>query len=265
VSAAVDRNTTIAGGKVELDSAAVITRNAYLIGGTIQVDGTVHEGLKASGGKVVLNGVVGRDVEVSAGTLRVGPHAQIAGSLRYRVKAEKVHIDPAARISGTVTALPVKGRGIPGVLWMFGFLVAGAAVVALVPRFASEAAEILRERPGRSALVGLGWIILVPVAMIIAAVTIIGIPLALLTAAVYVVLVYLGRVPLAVWLGRRVLGARARTGRQGALVSFFVGGLILFVVGIVPIIGPLAMVIATVLGLGTLLLRVQTLREKQPV
>lgn len=67
-----------------------------------------------------------------------------------------------------------------------------------------------------------------------------------------------------IWLGRRVLGARALTGRQGVLVSFLVGGLILLIVGIVPMIGSWLMVIATVLGLGTLLLRAQALRERQP-
>jgi hypothetical protein len=266
VAATVDRNTTIVGGNVELDSAAVITRNAYLIGGQVQVEGTVREGLKAAGGSVVLNGVVGRDVNIAAGALNVGPRAQIGGNLRYRVPAGEVRIDPTARVSGTITALPVKkGPGTFRLLWMFGFLVAGAAVAALLPRFVAEAAQILRERPGRSALVGLGWLILVPCAIIIAAITIIGLPLALLMSAVYVVLVYLGRVPLAVWLGQRVLGARARAGRQGALLNFLVGGFILLVVGIVPVVGPWAMVIVTVLGLGTLLLRAQALREKRPV
>ena len=265
VTATVDRNATIAGGNVALDSTAVIARNAYLVGGNVQVNGTVREGLSASGGTIILNGVVGRNVEVAGGALTIGPHAQIAGNLRYRVSAGKVHIDPAARISGTVTALPVSNRWfVWHWLWMLGFLVVGIVVVALVPRFAAEAAEILRERPGRSALVGLGWIILVPIAIIIAAVTVIGLPLALLTTAVYVVLICLGRIPLAVWLGQRVLGARARTGRQGVLLNFLVGGLILLVVGLVPVIGPWAMLIATLLGLGTLLLRAQALREKQP-
>jgi hypothetical protein len=266
VTAAVDRNTTIVGGNVELDSAAVITRNAYLIGGKVHVEGTIHESLQASGGSVVLNGVVGRDVNIAAGALHVGPRAQIAGNLRYRVPAGEVRIDPAARVSGTITAVPVRrGPGTFRLLLMFGFLVTGAAVAALVPGFVAEAAEILRARPGRSALVGLGWIILVPCAIIIAAITIIGLPLALLTTAVYVVLVYLGRVPFAVWLGQRVLRARARTGRQGALLNFLVGGFLLLVVGIVPVVGSLAMVIVTVLGLGTLLLRAAALREKRPV
>jgi hypothetical protein len=75
---------------------------------------------------------------------------------------------------------------------------------------------------------------------------------------------YLGRTPIAVWLGRRVLGARALAGRQGVVVSFLVGGLILLILGIIPVIGSWLMLIATVVGLGTILLRAQALRERQP-
>jgi len=268
VMAAVDRNATVAGGEVVLDSTAAIGRNAYLVGGDVQVHGAVREGLLAVGGKVTLNGVVGRDVQINGGALRIGPRAQIAGNLRYRVPAKNVDIDPAARISGTVTALPVSQTWGPGpwhLLWILGFLVVGALVVTLLPRFTAEAAEILPRRPGRSALVGLGWIIIVPIAICIAAITIIGIPLALVTTAAYIVLLYLGRTTIAVWLGRRVLGARALAGREGVLVNFLVGGLILLIVGIIPVLGSWLMVIATVFGLGTILLRAKALREERPV
>ena len=98
VAATVDRNATITGGKVDLDSAAVIGRSAYLFAGAIQVDGAVRGTLLAAGGTVTLNGVVGANVEVAADQLRIGPHAQIVGNLRYKVPAGKVHIDPGARI-----------------------------------------------------------------------------------------------------------------------------------------------------------------------
>ena len=267
VAATVDRNMTLAGGSVILDSAAVIARNAYIFGGTVQVNGTVREGILASGGTVTINGIVGRDVEVAAAELRIGPLAQIAGSLRYRVPAGKFRMDPAAHVSGTVTALPAhkKGWGLFRVLWLLGFLAVGAVVVGLLPRFTSEAAEIMTTNPGKSALFGLGWIILVPIAIVVAAVTVIGIPLALVTCALYVVLLYLGRATIAVWLGRRVLGARARDGRQGALLNFFVGGLILLIVGIIPVLGPWVMTVVTVLGLGTILIRAMARREREPV
>lgn len=267
VAAVVDRNATIAGGTVIMDSTADIGRNVYLTGGTVEVNGTVRGSIIASGGTVILNGTVGRSVEVGGGALRVGPHAVITGNLRYRVPPEKVHIDPGARISGTVTALPIsRGWGLWHMLWVLGFLVAGAAVVALFPRFTAEAAEILPQRPGRAALVGFGWICLVPVAIFILAITMIGLPLALLTAAVYVVSICLASVPSALWLGRRILSGRARTGRRGALVSFLVGGLILLIIGIIPLLGGLVKLVAVLLGLGALLMRAEVMRlERQPV
>jgi cytoskeletal protein CcmA (bactofilin family) len=266
VTAAIDRNATVIGGNVELDSTAVVGRNAYLAGSTIRVSGTVRDGLIASGGTVNVNGLIGGDVQINAGELRIGPHAQIAGNLRYRVPGGKFHIDPAARITGTVTALPAhRGNGFFRVLWMLGFLLAGAVVVALVPRFAADAAETLRQRPGRSAILGVAAMILVPIAICIALVTIIGIPFAVVAVAVFVVLVYLARIPLAVWLGRVLLGASTRTSSQGALVHFLVGGLVLVVVGLIPFLGGLVTLIATILGFGTILLLLQALRERQPV
>jgi cytoskeletal protein CcmA (bactofilin family) len=266
VTAAIDRNATVAGGNVELDSTAVVGGNAYLAGGTIRVGGTVRNSLLASGGTVSVNGLIGGDVQINAGELRIGPHAQIAGNLRYRVRADKVHIDPGARITGTVTALPVhRGSIFLRVLWMLGFLLAGVVAVTLVPRFAAHAAETLRQRPGRSALVGLAAMILVPIAICIALITIIGIPLAIVAAAVFVALVYLARIPLAVWLGRVLLGASPRTSGYGALVHFLVGGLVLLIVGLIPFVGGLVTLIATILGFGTILLLFQSLRERQPV
>jgi hypothetical protein len=265
VTALVDRNASILGGRVALDSAGIIAGNAYVIGGMTQIDGTVHGSILASGGAIVLNGVVGHDVDIAAGTLSIGPHAQIAGNVRYRVREAKVHIDPAARIAGSVTALPVStGRRLWHWVWILGFFVLGAVAVATLPRFMAEAAEILPQRPGRSALVGLGWAILVPIAICVAAVTIIGIPLALLATAVYLMLVCLGSVPFSVWLGQLVLGVRARKGREGALVSFLVGGFLLLVVAIIPIVGGWVSLVAWILGVGTILLQARTVRERQP-
>jgi hypothetical protein len=262
VTGVVDRNATVAGGNVALDSVGVITRNAYFTGGSVHVNGTVNGGLLASGGTVTLNGVVGRDVEIAGGELYVGARTRIAGNLRYRVPAKKVHIDPAARITGTVTALPVSGRGMWRWLWPIGMLLAGAVAVALWPRLAAETAAIFGQAPVRSALVGVGSFILFPLAIILVAVTRIGIPLALLTTAVFVVLVCLASIPFAVWLGQRLLGARARAGRQGVLVNFLVGGVILLVVGLIPFIGDPVMLLAAILGLGAIMLRAWASRRE---
>jgi cytoskeletal protein CcmA (bactofilin family) len=259
----VDRNATIAGGNVTLDSTADVTRNVYLVGGNVSVNGTVRGHLLASAGNVILNGTVGRDVEVRGDALRIGPHAVITGNLRYRVPAGNVHIDPAARISGKVTALPVsRGHSLTYWLWTLGFLVAGGVVVALIPRFTAEAAEIIPQRPVRSSLVGLGFFCLVPFAIIIAAVTVIGSPLAIVMALLYGILVYLGTIPSAIWIGRRLPGARTRAGRSGVLLSFLIGGIVLLAVQLIPVLGPVVTIVALCFGLGAILLRTLALRRE---
>jgi hypothetical protein len=266
VAAAVDRNVSIAAGRIEVDSAGAIARNAYLFGGDVQVDGTVRGSLVAYGGSIVLNGVVGGDVDVGGGSLRIGPHAQIAGNVRYRVRSGQAHIDPAAHITGKVTSLPVTNRwGLWHLLWVFGFLVLGAATVALVPRFMAEAAEILPLRPGRSALLGVGWAVLVPIAICVAAITIIGLPLALLMTAIYLALIFVGSIPFSIWLGQLLLSSRARKGREGALINFLFGGFLLIIFGIIPIVGGWLSLVAVVLGLGTILLNADAVRKRQPV
>ena len=266
VSGAIDRNTTIAAGNVTLDSTADIGRNAYLVGGNVAVNGAVRGSLLASAGTVVLNGTVGRDVEVRGDALRIGPHAVITGNLRYRVPAGKVRIDSAARISGTVTALPVsRGWSLTHWLWTLGFLVAGGLAVALLPGFTAEAAAIIPERPFRSALVGLGWFIILPIAITVAAITVIGLPLAIIAAVLWGILLYLGTVPFAIWVGRLLLGARTRAGRQGALLTFLLGGVLLLAVGVIPVVGPIVTAIAVCLGFGAIIIRTLALRRETQV
>jgi hypothetical protein len=261
VSATVDRNATIGGGDVRIDSISVIGQNAYLIGGAIHVNGSVRGGVLATGGDVELNGPIGQDVEVASGTLRVGPRAQIAGNLRYRVKG-KVIIDPAAKITGKVTGLPVsKGPGPFSLLWIAGVLLMGVVVVLLVPRFIAEAAVSIDTRPVRAGLTGLIVGFLWMIAIIVAAITVLGLPLALLAAAVWVVVIAISGVPVAVWLGGRIMHARTVLGRQGPLVNFFIGALIFLVIGVIPVIGNIIQFIAGCIGFGALLMTAWAARE----
>jgi cytoskeletal protein CcmA (bactofilin family) len=254
--ATVDRNATLAGGKIIVDSGAVIGQNAYITGGEVQVNGIVRGGLVVSAGSVTLNGVVGHDVMVTGGELRVGPSAQIAGALRYRVRANKVHIDSAARITGTVTALPVESEwGLRRWLWMLGVLIAGAAVVALFPGFTSGAAALVPRRPILAVLVGLVAAIVAPIVMAILGFTFVGLPLALIALAIWLVLVFLGDLPVAVWVGRRLLGARQASPRYGVVVAYLIGGVIFLIVGVIPVIGKPVLICVAVVGLGATLLQ----------
>jgi len=268
VGAAIGRNVSLAGGTVILDTAATVERNVYAAGGKVQLFGRVHGGVRASGGIVSIDGVIDGDVTVFANELQVGPNTRIGGTLRYRVPTGKAHIDPGARIVGMVTALPMpSGWGIGRVfwvLWVLGFLVAGVVVVALAPGLAANASTLARNRLGYATLIGLLCLVALTVGIVVVAITIIGLPLALLAGATCFVLYSLGRVVAAVWVGRMILRQTGETARGAMLVNFLVGAVIMAIVGLIPVLGSLAVFIATLLGFGALLLTLKTLWGPRP-
>jgi hypothetical protein len=133
-------------------------------------------------------------------------------------------------------------------------------VVALMPAVAVRAAEKIRRSPGPSIGLGFAWAILVPILAVGFAATVIGIPLALVLAAVYAVALYLGRAVVAVWLARVVLGNRLGTGRGDAVLGFLAGAVVLVLLRLVPVIGGLVTIVASVLGVGAVL---ALLRERR--
>jgi len=63
-------------------------------------------------------------------------------------------------------------------------------------------------------------------------------------------------------VGRLLLGARARVGRQGALLAFLVGGILVLVVEVIPVLGPIVMAVAVCLGFGAILLQTLAVRRE---
>jgi len=265
VGAVIDRNATIGGGNITLETLGAVAGNAYLIAGKAIVNGSVRGGMLATGGQIELNGPIGQDVEIVSDELSVGPHTQIGGNLRYRVKG-KVHIDPGARITGKVTALPAPtGPGPFTWAWLAGTLLMWVVVILLAPGFMTAAAEVVHQRAVRAIIVGVVVGILGLVVISIAAFTVVGLPLALLAAVVYVILGFaLSDVPVALWLGGLIV--RARTGaRPNTLPSFFIGALILLVLGFLPIIGGVVRVVAGCIGFGALLIAAWAARRPAAV
>ncbi len=234
------------------------------------MEGSVGHLLRVGAGEVVLDGISGGDVRVEAGRLRVGPRAQIAGDLRYRV-TEEVVIDPAAQVEGEVIALPPpperpRGRGLAllRALWALGFLVVGAVAVSLFPGTSGSAEEAVRTRPWASLGFGLLWLLAVPIAVVVVAFTLVGLPLALVSAAVYLIFLYLGRAVIALWLGRLALRKRGALDRGGWILCFLVGGAVLVLLRFVPYVGGLVTLLATVVGVGALIAALATRAAPAP-
>jgi hypothetical protein len=265
VSARVGRNATLAGGRVDLGPDARLEGNAYLAGGLVRVAGDVEGHLRVAGDEVLVDGTVAGDMSVDARSLRLGPAARVGGNLTYRMAPDAVEIDPGAQVAGEVVALPPReaprwamlpfeyGWWAVRIIWALGFLLAGVVLAALLPGTFLRSSGALEQRPGASAGVGLLWLVGVPLVVGIAGITVVGLPLALVLLGTFMVFLYVARIVPAIWLGRRILKAEG-PGRSGAVVAFLLGGFILVLLGLIPFLGWLVGLLATLFGVGALLL-----------
>jgi cytoskeletal protein CcmA (bactofilin family) len=255
VAGTVGRNVIAAAQNVRVDRTALVSGDLVGFGASVTADGTIARGVRAFSGTAAIAGGVGRDIDFYGGELRVEDSADIRGSVRARVRDEdNVHVAAGAKVGGTVDkrleeppppASPV-GRILWEGLWFAAALLTGWLLWRMAPRFVEGPARNL-ETPWQA--LGMGFVILVaaPVALILLAITLIGLPMALMGGALYLAAAYLSRIVVAVWLGRRVM---ARFGGDSHAVMLLVGLMILGFAFAIPVLGWLAKLLVTCIGLG---------------
>lgn len=258
--------TLSAGGASAATDHVVITGGAVVpagqtAGDVVVIDGTVRIAGHATGDVVSVSGpvrVTGRidgDLVAVSDRAFLAPTARIGGDLRYG--DEKPVIARGARVAGTVKnenwADVGNGWGwISALVWWLAVsvstLIVGALLVWLAPGALLAAERAVRERLGATIGWGVGLAIGVPLLALLALVTVIGIPfgIALVLAAVPVLLV--AYVTSAWIVGRRLLRNRSAS----AWGSLFAGWGLLRLLALVPVLGGLVGLAATVVGLGAL-------------
>lgn len=271
----VSDNAYLAGSTVELSSAARVESDLLAAGNQVNVLGDVGGSARIAGNNVVIGGTINEDVYVRANRLRLLDGAVIRGDLHY-TSANEAQIAPGAGVRGeTVRSLPERERARPmfwsGALWWIWSLIAaiifGIVLLLLFPDRSREAAVTVRGSLGLSLGIGFLALIAVPVAIVIAFITVIGIPLGLAALAVYLVLLYVANIIAALALGGWIV-ARVSSGRATPhrIWSMILGLVVLSIIGLIPILGGLILLLALLAGLGGLLLSWWRERQaQQPV
>jgi Polymer-forming cytoskeletal len=255
----------VAAGRASADDKIVITGGAVVpagqtAGDVVALDGPVRIAGHATGDVVAVSGpvrITGRvDGDVAAVSDRafLAPTARVGGDLLYGderpVVAQGARVDGSIQDEDWADTLSSPGWGFAGPLvwWLavsVSTLLVGVLLLLLAPRMLAAA-----ERSARGHLwPAIGWGVLVaialPIVAILALVTLVGIPfgVALLLALVPVMLV--AYVTSAWMLGRRI--AKERT-----WLALLAGWGVLRVLALIPVAGFLVGLVATVIGLGSL-------------
>lgn len=270
VDGAVARNVRIAGGRIELGRAARVAGNLSAMGGRIELAGDVRGYVQIAGGQVRIDGPIGGDVEIAAGKVALGPNARIAGALRYTSEAA-LEADPAAQVAGGIERVGAsqqrvgereasRHRYTGGWIWTLGLIALAALLVYAVPGFYERVSTTARTHFGMSALLGFAALACIPVAAVIALVTIVGIPVGVLALLAYPIVLIVGYAGSAIALGDAALlrwrgnlgGSALRRAGAAALAM-----LIIAACARIPFVGGFVVFVAMIAGVGALTLQIR--------
>ena len=226
--------------------------------GDVSLEGEVKRSVDIlTSGNADVSGSIGRDLTMSGVSLTLTNTARVGGNLSARVhQLKEVHIADGATIGGK-RDIQVQVRKNPftrprfyfhQAVWFAAAMLVGWLGLLLFPGFFRATAQA----------VGSGWLSLglgvgilagVPVAMVVAAITLIGIPISLMLFAVYLAAIYLAKIWVGAFLGRILLKPSGAT-KADWLQGLLVGLLILTIVGFIPYLGGLVRLGVVCLGLG---------------
>jgi hypothetical protein len=229
------------------------TKDVVVADGDVTVRGTIDGDLAVADGDVTIRGRVTGNVVTLAGKATLGRRAHVDGDILYADK--KPQVAPGAQVGGDVKKFKpddIAGGalGLRIAVWLavtISMLVLGLLLLVLFPRAADAVARAAKARTGRAALVGLLTFFLIPIIGFVALITVVGIPL-----GAGLLLALLPIYGLAYTASAFVVG-RLASKKGSPILAFVIGLLILRVLAFVPFLGGLIWFLATILGLGALL------------
>lgn len=201
----------VMGQDLVVKEGEVVNGDAVCIGGNMTVNGTVNGDVVCIGGHLLVGptAVVCCDVVTVGGTMDVSPEALVGG--------ERVNVEgniPGLKglkwlgiVRDVTGGLASRIVDVVKELVFFGFLMLVALLLTVfMPRQLGRIDEHLAGDFPRSVLLGIGIMILLPLALLFFAISIIGIPLIPILLLAAVVAIFVGYVVMARVLGRRLVG-----------------------------------------------------------
>ncbi len=272
VNSTVGRNVLLLCGNCTVTRRATISGSLLTAGGNLELSAAkIGRGFRFLGSRLYLNSEIANEAFVVADReFLLGPMASISGSLKYTGSTEAV-LEPGATVAGNIayqkttrdetfprffgarTVLSSYQR-IKPLTDFLGFVVSaiiGFILLGLFPRGFEKVVSAIENRPYASFGWGIVVVLMVPTLALLFAITLIGIPVSLVILLLAYLAWILAQYLMAFFIGRRILFARFGERRGWALV---LGLFLIYLVGLVPIIGGIVKLILVLFALGAIIL-----------
>jgi hypothetical protein len=252
LGATVSRSVSVAGQSVAIESSASVGQDLTLFAQTASVNGRVNRDLTGAVSSAMLGGVIGRNVSIRSSDLTLDGGTSIAGDLAY-TSQRTLHRKPCATVTGMVTYHNAQ-TGHHGVnfiwaklYWMAAIAVFGVVLVALFPRAFHRWTPDWGSGFWWALLTGFIAMFAVPVVSIVLMLTVIGVPLGIVLLLLWMIAAFIAMALSSYFIGNLIVP------QLHPVLIVFIGGIILGLVELVPVLGWINGLIAYWVGSGVLL------------
>jgi len=293
ISKNVTGEVVVTGGDVLIDKGITIG-GLLATGGNVTVDGNVNGEIKGAFGDLVLNGIIVKDIDCRGGRITIngniggksilsarhiviGKDAVFNSDVRYwnnqgsldfkqSLKNGKAIYDPSLKIHmgewyylGAATIL--------GLLWYLGMAFLMILIVQyLFSATMKKAADTVFNSALKSLGFGLLFFVAVPVAAVVAFITIIGVPIGLLLVFGYITLILLASIIISViianWFNNRFDKKWSYWQMTFSAFGIFV---LIKLVSVTPFVGWLIMILLACISFGSILINVNWKGTQRPL
>lgn len=266
VSATVAGSATLAGESLSMTPEATIGRDVTLGVQSVRLNGTIGRDLLGGGQDVILNATIGRNALIDFQNVALESKTKIGGDLTYR-SPDTAQKDDAATVTGQtkheVTERDTKSTDTATKLGstVFGFgsmLLIGIFAILVAPRWFDVVGASVRTRPFASFAYGAAVLFGVPMVCGLLFVTLIGLPLAFILLLLWIAAMISAMTITAYALGWIVVEKLAWPSRGQRIASLLVGLLFMALIGLIPVIGGIALFASLLFGLGSLAITLTT-------
>jgi cytoskeletal protein CcmA (bactofilin family) len=270
----VGRNLMVAGASLSTGASSSVGWEALMAVASADLRGKIGRDLTGAGATYDLGGAIGRDVQLwldnnqrqDQSTLKVEKDATIGGKLTYtakqdaevvsgaRIAGEVKRLEPAARYQQPSPSAKTGAWFLFAIYWMIAVSIVGVVLVML---WGEETKRLLTNFTTK-AQASFGWgliaLLLTPLICILLLITIIGIPLAAILGLFWLLALSLSKLFVSIFIGQKLLERFWQARKDSLYAATILGVAVCYFVFLIPAIGWLLGLLATIWGMGAIYL-----------
>jgi cytoskeletal protein CcmA (bactofilin family) len=250
-------------------SSGDVKGELWACGANVVLAGKYHSKARAGASNLTLSGTFDGDVKVRAARITVTPTAVIKGNLIYA--SADLNLQKGSRVMGQVVERQVMvkkewvekwGRqGIKALIpvgiffWLIAIaalIIVGLLIYYLFPKKTNAVIDTISQSFWKNLWFGFIFLVVVPMAIIVSFITVVGIPAGIIAGILYAIAIYISSIYMGVWIGRKLLGYINKSMATAYFWPLVVGTIIIGLLTLIPFIGCLFRLFIILLALGAM-------------